>query len=45
MVNWREHISIDPEVMLGKPCIKGTRVPVARILEKIAADIPIDDIL
>jgi len=45
MVDWREHISINPEVMLGKPCIAGTRVPVAHILEKIAADIPIDDIL
>ncbi len=45
MVNWREHISIDPEVMVGKPCITGTRVPVAHILEKLAADIPIDDIL
>lgn len=45
MVNWREHISIDPEVMVGKPCIAGTRVPVEKILEKLAADIPIDDIL
>jgi uncharacterized protein (DUF433 family) len=45
MVNWREHISIDPEVMVGKPCIAGTRVPVEHILEKIAADIPIEDIL
>lgn len=45
MLNWREHISIDPEVRVGKPCITGTRVPVAHILETIAADIPIDDIL
>ena len=45
MVNWRAHISIDPEVMVGKPCIAGTRVPVEHILEKIAADIPIEDIL
>lgn len=31
--------------MAGKPCITGTRVPVETILEKLAADIPVEDIL
>jgi len=31
--------------MAGKPCITGTRVPVEIILEKLAADIPVEDIL
>ncbi|HYP04812.1 MAG TPA: DUF433 domain-containing protein [Bryobacteraceae bacterium] len=26
-----------PEVMLGKPCLKGTRIPVYLVLEKLAA--------
>ena len=32
-----ELIEIRPEVMLGKPCLKGTRIPVYLILEKLAA--------
>lgn len=31
-----ERIDINPEIMLGKPVIKGTRLPVELIVEKIA---------
>lgn len=40
-----ERIEIDPEIMLGKPVIRGTRVTVELILEKLAADQPIAEIL
>ncbi|KAA5803977.1 DUF433 domain-containing protein [Alkalicaulis satelles] len=30
-------ISIDPAIMFGKPCIKGTRVPVYLILRKLSS--------
>ncbi len=36
-MNWRDHISSDPEIMLGKMVIKGTRIPVELILEKLAS--------
>lgn len=32
-----ENIEILPDVMLGKPCLKGTRIPFHLILEKLAA--------
>jgi uncharacterized protein (DUF433 family) len=44
-MRWQDHIEIDPEVMLGKPVIRGTRITVEVILEKLAADIPVDEIL
>jgi len=34
-VNLREHIEVDPEVMLGKPVIRGTRIPVELIVRKL----------
>lgn len=38
-------IEIDPNVMLGKPVIKGTRIPVEQILRKLAANISNERIL
>jgi uncharacterized protein (DUF433 family) len=35
-MNWRERILIDPAIHHGKPCIKGTRVPVSMIVGSIA---------
>jgi uncharacterized protein (DUF433 family) len=36
-MNWREYIVSDPQILRGKPCIKGTRVPVALRLGYLAA--------
>ena len=35
-MGYEEHISIDPGVRSGKPCIKGTRIAVYDILEYLA---------
>lgn len=35
----------DPQIMVGKPVIKGTRITVEHILEEIASGLTIDDIL
>ena len=32
---WVDHIEINPAVMLGKPVIRGTRIPVDLILRKL----------
>ena len=33
---WKSRISIDQKIMVGKPVIKGTRIPVAHIVELVA---------
>jgi uncharacterized protein (DUF433 family) len=40
-----ERIEINPRVMLGKPVIRGTRIPVEQILRKLAYNISPDEIL
>jgi uncharacterized protein (DUF433 family) len=40
-----DRISIDPHVMVGKPCIKGTRIPVDLILRKLGAGETVDELL
>lgn len=39
------YIEIRPDVMFGKPCLKGTRIPVYLILEKLAAGETAEQIL
>lgn len=36
-MNWRERITVDPEVLVGKPVIKGTRLAVEFVVELLAA--------
>jgi uncharacterized protein (DUF433 family) len=45
MEGWKERISVDPEVMLGKPVIAGTRIPVEQILRKLAASMRVEEVL
>lgn len=40
-----EYIEARREVMMGKPCLKGTRIPVSLILEKMAAGETSEEIL
>jgi len=34
-IHWQDHITADPKIMFGKPVIRGTRIPVELILEKL----------
>ncbi len=40
-----EHIGVRSDVMMGKPCFTGTRIPVYLILQKLAAGETADEIL
>ena len=35
-MDWRHHITVDPEVCHGRACISGTRVLVTTILDNLA---------
>ncbi|HOU14846.1 MAG TPA: DUF433 domain-containing protein [Anaerolineae bacterium] len=44
-MDWRQYIHTDFNIMMGKPVIVGTRIPVELILEKLAAGETYDQIL
>ena len=35
-MNWRDHIVSNPEILVGKPVIKGTRISVELIMGRLA---------
>lgn len=45
MKNLLEHISINPNICHGKPCIKGHRIMVWQILDLLAAGIKPEEII
>ncbi len=36
MSDWRNRVTLDPDILAGKPVIKGTRISVQHILELLA---------
>jgi len=44
-VNWMNHIISTPDVLRGKPRIKGTRIPISLILGYLAAGSTFEDII
>ena len=43
--NWRDFIVSTPDMLRGKPRIKGTRIPVSLILGYLAADQTVEQII
>ena len=44
-INWRDHIVSTPDILRGKPRIKGTRIPVSLLLGYLAAGHTTDEII
>lgn len=44
-IEWREHITVDPDLHHGDPCITGTRIPVATIVGSLADGMTPEEIL
>lgn len=45
MEDWKNRITVDPEILAGKPIIKGTRIPVELILDLLANGWTTEEIL
>ena len=43
--NLLRRIEVNPKIMMGKPVIKGTRIPVELILKKLSQKIEAEEIL
>lgn len=37
-MNWTLYITVDPEIMHGAVCFRGTRIPVSVVLDNLAAN-------
>ena len=44
-MEWRNYVSVDPQVMHGSACIAGTRIPVSVVLDNLAAGMSTDELL
>ena len=44
-IHWRDHIVSTPDILRGKPRIKGTRIPVILLLGYLAAGYTTDEII
>lgn len=45
MQDWRERISVNPNICHGRPCIRGTRIMVSVVLDNLAAGVKRDEII
>lgn len=44
-MNWKDRIEVNPAVLVGKPIIKGTRISVELILDRLADGWTMEDVL
>jgi len=44
-MNWRDYIVTDPNICHGRPCVKGTRIPVSIVLDNLADGLSLDEVV
>jgi uncharacterized protein (DUF433 family) len=44
-MSWRDRIELDPEVLVGKPVVRGTRLAVEFVLEMLASGVSEQEVL
>lgn len=44
-MSWQERITVNPDVCHGKACIRGSRVMVSVVLDNLAANEPVEEIM
>ena len=42
---YNERIIVDPDILVGKPIVKGTRIPVELVLKRLAQDFDVQKLL
>lgn len=45
MTDWKTRIVVDPTILVGKPTVKGTRISVELILDRLSDGWTMEDIL
>lgn len=44
-MDYRDHITIDPRIRSGKPCIRGTRIAVADVFDYLGGGMSVAEVL
>ncbi|MGH7895797.1 MAG: DUF433 domain-containing protein [Candidatus Binatia bacterium] len=44
-VRWQDHIAIDPDVLVGKPVVKGTRIAVEMVVDLLGRGYTVEQVL
>ncbi|MBI5880247.1 MAG: DUF433 domain-containing protein [Chloroflexi bacterium] len=45
MAEYSDRILVDPEILAGKPVVRGTRIPVELVLKRLAQDLDVQTLL
>ena len=44
-MDWRDRITVDPQICHGQACLRGTRIMVSVVLDNLAAGLDVPEIL